>query len=119
MNAKPQTPIRTPATVSDLYPSKWLHGDDLPSAGVTVTIAGVDFEYLRNPKTGWALCAIARFTSNGKPTKKSLILNKTQARAIAELAESETFADWRGLKIHLTPETAANGRLTVNIGASE
>ena len=44
---------------------------------------------------------------------KRLILNKTQAQAIAAILRSETFADWSGQKIQLSAGRAPNGKDTV------
>ena len=50
-------------------------------------------------------------------TERELVLNKTQAKALATLADSPDTDAWIGLRIALTPSLAPNGQPTIVIGA--
>jgi hypothetical protein len=80
--------------IDQLYPSRFLRCADLAGRPMHVTIAGVVREEI-----GGEQKAIMSFT-NG--IGKSLILNKTNARAIAKILGNET-RDWNGHDIVLVP----------------
>lgn len=102
---------RAPQTVSDLFPSKWLAADDLAGRAVVVQIAQVSLEEIRQRDGKYELKAVVTF----ERAHKRLILNKTQAQAIATLARSEVFADWPGQRIQLIAGRAPNGKPTIVI----
>lgn len=95
--------------VSEFWPEKWLKPEHLPKA-VVVTISGVtaeDFVDQRTKKTERKpVVAFERAT-------KRLILNKTQALAIANALASEEMDEWRGRQIMLARGKAHNGKDTV------
>ena len=102
---------RTPQTISDLFPDRWLRPDDLNGRSFTVTIRAVIFEELHNPRTNRKeLKAIVDFGRT-----KQLPLNKTQAHAIADIAGSETFSDWPGTAVTLKAGLAHNNKETIHI----
>ncbi len=108
MTAPNNTP---PRSVSELFPSPWLHADDLNGRTVTVTIRQVTVESIRNPQTRkseWK--AVLDFGRS-----KRLIVNKTQSLALADIANNEEFAAWSGLTISLSPAVAHNGKPTIAI----
>ena len=98
-------------TVSDLFPSKWLCADDLAGRAVVVQIAQVSLEEIRQRDGKNELKAVVAFERAHKP----LILNKTQAQAIAAIVRSETFADWPGQRIQLSAGRAPNGKPTIAV----
>ena len=103
-----------PKSVSEMFPSKWLRAADLPRV-VTVKIASVDVQEMRQVDGTRAWKALIGF--EGK--EKRLIVNKTQAEALARLTGSEHFANWIGHTVRLAPATAHNGRATIAILAAE
>lgn len=96
--------------VTDLYPSRWLSPDDI-TRPVVVTISAVSVEEVREPRgngTTRKLClAFARAT-------KRMLLNKTQALAIAELYGADAEA-WPGNAVQLLPARSPNGRPTIEV----
>ena len=78
-----------PRTVSDLFPSKWLKAEDLDGRPHTVRIVDVTVESLRQPDGSSKPAAVLTF----ERASKRLILNKTQATALADLLGTEVFAD--------------------------
>ena len=103
----------TPRTVSDLFPSKWLKAEDLEGRPRTVRIAEVTIEPLRQPDGTSKPAAIVTF----ERATKRLILNKTQATALAAIMGSEVFDDWVGRYVMLKPATAQNGKSTIAVFA--
>lgn len=103
---------RTPQTVSDLYPSKYVKAVDLQGKQVTVHIAQVSVEELRQFDGTRALKVVLAFHKRAK----RMILNKTQCLALARLTGSEHFDAWVGHTITLSPGMAHNGKPTLIIG---
>jgi hypothetical protein len=81
-----------PMHIDQLYPSKFLRAADLNGKPLRVTIAG-----LKREDIGGEQKVILSFTDS-----KSLILNKTNARAIAKALGDET-RGWAGKDIVLVP----------------
>ena len=103
------------ATVSDLYPRKWVTADDLRGPA-TVTIARVDCENFYQKREGDYRPALV--LTFAKCTKR-LILNRTQCGQVVHVLGSERLADWVGRAITLAPATAPNGKPTIEVrGAS-
>ena len=96
-----------PRTVTELYPSPWLGPGDLAGRAVTVTIARVDIEDIRNPQTAEKE---PRAVVTFERAQKRLIVNKTQAHRLAEIAGTEAFEAWPGLRVILHPGLAPNKR---------
>lgn len=103
---------RPPRTVAELYPSPWLGPGDLAGRAVTVTIARVDIEDIRNPQTAEKE---PRAVVTFERAQKRLILNKTQAHRLAEITGSEAFDAWAGARVILRPGLAPNRRETIVI----
>ena len=108
--------------MTEMFPSRWLKGEDLQGHEPTVTIARVTFERIQQQDGTEEEKPVVWF--QGKD--KALILNRTNADAIAELYGDETDA-WPGCSIKLVTErvsafgkmhdairirTAANGHAT-------
>lgn len=84
----------------DVFPSRWLHGSDLPR-DVTATIERVVMETTRDPKTRREKSQpVAYFV--GK--RKALILNVTNWRTLVKLYGDESDT-WAGKRIIMGPET--------------
>ena len=84
----------------DSVASEWLSGLDLVGRTVNVQIAGVEEVTVPEPRTGRQICKVAvRFAG----AKKALLLNATNAKALAKLFGPETDA-WAGKGVALRPE---------------
>lgn len=89
----------------DAYQSEWLSGLDLNGRTVSVVIAGVELVTVQNQRNEQAEKAAVAFRStSGAMLKKRLLLNKTNAVALAKLFGTETDA-WVGKGVQLRPET--------------
>lgn len=99
-------------TVNDLFPSRWLSAADLPaSRPVAVTVETISLEPIRQRDGSQEMRAVMRF----RGARKTLILNKTQARAMAEITGTAILQNWIGARITLVAGTAPNGRPTIVI----
>lgn len=81
--------------------SEWLSGIDLGGRTVTVVITGVEEVTVPEPRTGKAIRKVAVAF---KGARKRLLLNATNAKALAKLFGLETDA-WAGKGVQLAPET--------------
>jgi hypothetical protein len=80
--------------IDELYPSKYLRCSDLNGQPMRVTIANLTRENI-----GGEAKVVMAFT-NGT---KSLIVNKTNAKAIAKVLNEPDTRGWRGKDIILVP----------------
>lgn len=85
--------------VNDLFPSRWLCGDDLGGKQVTVAIDKFSMEEVFN-KNQTEMVPTVSF----QKAKKGLILNKTNAFIIAKLHGPDTDA-WPGKRVTLYAKT--------------
>lgn len=102
-----------PKTVSDLFPSKYLSAEDLRGNRYTLKIVSADVELLRGIQ-GEHYSAVLTFES----AQKRLVLNKTQAQAMAQITKTEVVSAWAGKRIMLSPGRAHNGKPTIVISAA-
>jgi hypothetical protein len=79
--------------ISEAYPSKYLKAADLNGKNVTVTIKSAELEEIGFDQERKVVLSFAN-------TNKAMVLNKTNAAAIARLHGEET-DDWRGKRIIL------------------
>lgn len=109
---KPFVPPGRPAynKLGDIYPT-WLTPADLDGRPHTLTIRIVRFD--KFPARPGAYEMEPRAILGFKQTDKEFILNPTQARAVARVADSEMFKNWPGTRIRVSPGTAANGKETI------
>ena len=99
--------------VNDLFPRKWLAPEDLQGRSVTVTIDSVSLVKVHNPRTQreeHKLCVafVAR--------RKRMLLNKTQAFALAAAVGSDDTDTWPGCRILLSTGVAPNRQSTLVVG---
>jgi len=94
--------------VSDIYPL-WLRADDLRGQAVKVTIAKVDLEVFHTRDGQEKPALVLSF----EKARRRLILNRTQARELCRILQSERLADWPGKSVTLAPGQAPNGRQTI------
>lgn len=80
--------------INDAFPSKYLKGSDLKGAEPVVTIDRVDFEPVGREREMKAVIYFA-----GK--EKGLVLNKTNATKITQIAGSPQTEDWSGIRLKL------------------
>ena len=85
--------------VSQVYPTKYVKGEDLKEREVTLTIKGVTMEKMM-PTPGEETEEMVVWF-NG--TDKGYVLNQTNARTIAKLYGDDT-DDWPGKRITLFPK---------------
>lgn len=79
--------------IDQLYPSRFLRCADLNGQPMRVTVEG-----LKREDIGGELKVVLTFTNGGK----AMVLNKTNAKAVAKALGNETSA-WRGKAIVLVP----------------
>lgn len=102
--------------VSDFWPEKWLKPEHLSGKTWTLTISAVTAEEVADVKDRQKR-NIYPALSFAKASKK-LILNKTQALAIQEIAGTEEMERWIGIEVALAPAKAPNGKDTIKISAA-
>jgi hypothetical protein len=91
--------------MSEVFPSKWLSGDDLPH-DTTVTIARCVLEEVRNPRTKKVEKKPCLYFVN---RKKALIVNKTNADTLVALYGDES-NEWAGKRVILGSEMVDSPR---------
>lgn len=87
----------------------FLKTEDLQGRAVRLTIESVSSEDIESDR-GKEKKLVARFA--GK--EKGLVLNRTNADSIAEIADSEDTDDWAGISIVLFPDKTKFGGKTVD-----
>jgi len=85
--------------INDCFPSRYLKAADLQGSAPTVTIASVTQEVTGRTRESKL---VVRFV--GKT--KGLLLNKTNALALAAIAGSPETDHWVGIKVKLVATTA-------------
>lgn len=86
--------------VNQMFPSKYVRGDELPPAGVRVTIAAVKTEKMRKPGAG----EVDGFTLWAQGARRPIVLTAALARQIAQLTGETDTDNWPGKAITLYPE---------------
>lgn len=94
------------------YQSPWLKPEDLLGRAVVAVVEKVVIEEVRTFDGKKEPKVVVAF--QGKT--KRLILNKTQAFAMAAAAKTDVFADWKGLAVSLKPAMTRTGKPTIDIG---
>ncbi len=80
--------------VSEIFHSNFLKADDLQNRRVPVTIESVAMEEVAGDNK-----PVVYFQGKDRP----LVLNKTNAQVIEEIAKTDQMDDWAGTKIVLYP----------------
>jgi len=92
--------------INDFFPSKWLKASDLKGREPVVTIKGVVREEVGQKRE---MKPIVYF----KEAQKGLVLNKTNAGRITQIAGSGVVSDWKGVQIRLyATEVEFQGEMT-------
>lgn len=89
--------------VNQMFPSKYLAGADLAGKAVTVTIAAVNPEKMRDPQTHEQVTKYVVYFAESH-SGKGLILNKTLAVQISRALSVDDTDAWKGSRITLYPE---------------
>ena len=84
-----------------MFPSKYLRAADFMGKSVTKTISAVDSEKLRLADNS----KVKKYIIHFEDTEKMLVLNKTNAYAIADVLDERDAAKWIGKQITLYPTT--------------
>ncbi len=93
--------------VSDMYPSSYLKASDIPAPGRALVIARILNEQLRDGESKWVVYF--------RGEKRGLVLNKTNATAIAEKLGNDT-DKWIGEGVTLTTQKVSfSGKLVDGI----
>lgn len=88
--------------IKDLFPSKYMTGDDLGGKPWSFKIATVRFEEMHNKQANTKVKkAVVYFTG----PKKGLILNQTVAEQIAQATGQDDTDNWPGHLITIYPTT--------------
>jgi hypothetical protein len=80
--------------IGDVFPSNYLKASDLNGSAVPVTIERVEIEQIGREKE-------ARPVLHFVGKAKGMVLNKTNAKKIVELAGSDDTDEWAGVQIVL------------------
>jgi hypothetical protein len=92
--------------IDQAFPSNYIKASDLAGRAVAVVIDRVEVEEVGRDKDRKPILYF-----RGK--EKGLVLNKTNARKIAEMAGSQDTEDWAGVQIAIFPTTTEFGGETV------
>ena len=87
--------------LNEMFPSRYVKGQDLQGRAVTVTIASVQPERMRPNPQSPELEKYVLYTVGGK---KGIVLSKTLATQIAQALESDESEDWIGKQVMLFPK---------------
>lgn len=91
------------ANINEAFPSKFLKASDLQGRTVGVTIDRVEFEPVGQSRE---MKPIVYFADK----EKGLVLNKTNANKIIQIAGSTETEDWAGVRVAIYPtETSFQG----------
>lgn len=93
--------------INDSFPSNYLKASNLQGKEIVVTIDRVDFEAVGRERE---MKAVLYF--QGK--QKGVVLNKTNAKKIIEIAGSAITEDWNGVQIKIYPTETEFGGETVD-----
>lgn len=87
--------------INEMFPSRFVRGEDLQGRAVIVTIARVQTERMRPNPQSPELKKYVLYTIEGK---KGVVLSKTLATQIAQTLNCNDTDDWNGKKVTLFPE---------------
>jgi hypothetical protein len=87
--------------LDEMFPSRYVKGQDLNGRAVTVTIERIQTERMRPNPQSPELEKFVLYTIEGK---KGIVLSKTTATQIARILGSDESDEWIGKKVTLFPE---------------
>lgn len=93
-------------SINDQFPSNYLRASDFDEDGEVVTIDSVKQERMKTRDGNEEVKPILFF----REYEKGLVLNKTNAKKITTLVQSDDTDDWRGqqIKVYATETTFGN-----------
>lgn len=98
--------------VTEFFPSPWIAAEDLAGRRWEFVIAGVTMEKVHDKQTNQKVDKlVVAFVG----PKKRLILNKTNAMALAHICDSDETDDWKGKRVALRAGIAPNRKATIVI----
>jgi hypothetical protein len=98
-------------SIYDIY-EFYLEARDLKDKAHVVTIESVKLESVFNPQNSKKDSKIClRFVNR----RKAMLLNKTQAGAVEEIAKTDDYTKWKGVEVVLVSGRAKNGKQTIII----
>ena len=86
--------------LDEMFPSRYVKGQDLQGQAKHVTIARIQPEKMRPNPQSPELEKFVLYTAEGK---KGIVLSKTLASQIAEILGSDESDDWIGKKVTFFP----------------
>lgn len=102
-------------SIYDLY-EFYLEPRDLKEKAHVVVVESVRVDNVINPRARKPEKKIVlRFVNR----RKSMILNKTQAGAMAEITGTDEYMKWKGAEVVLVEDRASNGKQTIKITTRE
>lgn len=101
-----------PSSIRDIWPDKWLKPAHLQGHTPTVAIEAVTVEDCYNPRSRRSEARLIVAFHN---KHLRLILNRTQALALAAITGEEDYSVWPGYLCQLSAGIAPNGQATVVI----
>lgn len=90
--------------VKDMFPREYLAAEDLAGKSWTLVMTNLRLEKIWNGTTKEEKYVLAFCTRQGEPTKKRLVLNRTNADRIAEVYGDETDL-WMNKPVVIGPST--------------
>jgi hypothetical protein len=96
-------------SIYDIY-EFYLEVKDLKDKAHVVRVQSAKREEMPNPRTHKKE---AKIIVKFEKARKSMILNKTQAGAIAEIAGTDDYTKWNGTEVVLVAGVASNGKDTI------
>ena len=99
-------------SIKDLWPDRWLRPNIINGHQPRVVIEQVGLERLFNPRTKREE---PRLVVKFHKKELRLILNKTQAHALAAICKSDDYSKWGGHEVLLSVTKAPNGADTIVI----
>lgn len=99
-------------SIKEFWPDRWLKPEHLADRRARVIIETVTVEQLFNPRTRHhePRLIIAFHAKNLR-----MVLNRTQATALADITQTDDYTRWVGHEIILSRGTAPNGSPTIVI----
>jgi len=96
-------------SIYDMY-EFYLEARDLKDKAHVVIVASARAETMPNPRTH---APEKKIVVKFMKARKSMILNKTQAGALAEICGTDDYTKWAGSEVVLVAGTASNGKQTI------
>lgn len=87
--------------VNEMFPTKYVKGDELPSTGLKVTITAVKVEKMRKPGQAGEVDGFVLWCQGAK---RGIVLSAPLARQIAKITGEGDTDNWNGKTVVLYPE---------------